>query len=63
MIGNKMGTGGSSGFNYLRATASQHRIFKDLFQLPTFLISRQELPPLPDRVKEQMSFHSELSSK
>ena len=38
MLGIKIGTGGSSGYHYLRATASQHRIFGDLFNIATFLV-------------------------
>ena len=33
MIGRKLGTGGSSGYSYLKATAERHKIFTDLFNL------------------------------
>jgi tryptophan 2,3-dioxygenase len=56
MIGSKAGTGGSSGHEYLAATASRHRIFADLFDLPTFFLPRSALPALPDEVTEQMGF-------
>ncbi|MEY3214759.1 MAG: hypothetical protein RIT28_5240 [Pseudomonadota bacterium] len=54
MIGLKIGTGGSSGHQYLRRTAEQHRVFGDLFALSTFLIPRSALPPLPDAVRAEM---------
>lgn len=56
MIGSKIGTGGSSGHNYLMSTVSKHRIFTDLFDLSTYLIPRSELPELPGELKEQLSF-------
>lgn len=56
MIGRKLGTGGSSGHDYLRSTAEKHRVFSDLFALSTFLIPRSHRPVLPDSVKRAMHF-------
>ena len=56
MIGVKIGTGGSSGHDYLRRTVEAHRVFADLFQLSTYLIPRSALPPLPPEVKSRMGF-------
>jgi tryptophan 2,3-dioxygenase len=56
MIGVKIGTGGSSGHDYLRRTVEAHRVFADLFQLSTYLIPRSALPPLPPEVQSQMGF-------
>ena len=56
MIGRKIGTGGSSGHDYLRSTAERHRIFSDLFQLSTFLIPRSSLPELPADVRRRLGF-------
>lgn len=56
MLGSKMGSGGSSGHDYLVVTATKHRVFRDLFALSTFLIPRSKLPELPPNVKETMSF-------
>jgi tryptophan 2,3-dioxygenase len=56
MIGVKIGTGGSSGHDYLRRTVEAHRIFSDLFQLSTYLIPRSALPPLPPEVQSRMGF-------
>lgn len=54
MIGVKLGTGGSAGHGYLRATAEKHRVFLDLFRLSTYLIPRSAIPPLPKAVKAQL---------
>ena len=56
MIGGRIGTGGTSGHEYLEATARKHRIFSDLFDLPTFFIPRSALPALPATVREQLDF-------
>lgn len=56
MIGVKIGTGGSSGHDYLSATAERHQIFGDLFQLSSYLIPRSMLPPLPSALKLRMGF-------
>ena len=57
MLGNKIGTGGSSGHSYLQSTAIKHPIFKDLHNISTLLIPRSELPKLPDNLKKQLSFY------
>uniref|UniRef100_A0A8D0CK27 Tryptophan 2,3-dioxygenase n=1 Tax=Scleropages formosus TaxID=113540 RepID=A0A8D0CK27_SCLFO len=47
MIGSKNGTGGSSGYHYLRSTVSdRYKVFVDLFNLATFLIPRDWVPKL-----------------
>lgn len=57
MLGNKIGTGGSSGFAYLSETAVKHPIFKDLHNISTLLIPRSELPELPKEIKEALGFY------
>ncbi len=57
MLGNKMGTGGSTGHSYLNATAQKHMIYRDLHNISTLLIPRSELPPLPENLKRQLSFY------
>jgi tryptophan 2,3-dioxygenase len=57
MIGNKIGTGGSTGYNYLKATVDRYKVFADLFNLSTFLIPRSRLPQLPDDVKRNLGFY------
>jgi tryptophan 2,3-dioxygenase len=57
MLGRKIGTGGSSGADYLKAATDKHRIFNDLFNLATFFIPRSRLPVLPPEMKKQLGFH------
>ena len=59
MLGRKVGTGGSAGYDYLRATADKHRAYNDLFAIATFLIPRSALPPLPDEVRKLMRYRYE----
>jgi tryptophan 2,3-dioxygenase len=56
MIGGRIGTGGTAGHEYLEAAARRHRVFTDLFDLPTFFIPRSALPALPADVVERMDF-------
>ena len=57
MIGNKIGTGGSSGHEYLAKTASLHQIYTDFHGISSLLIPRSELPILPDNIRDQLNFH------
>ncbi len=57
MIGAKIGTGGSSGHQYLMQTVEKHRVFIDLFNLPTYLIPRSELPKLPVELVRELGFN------
>lgn len=59
MIGAKIGTGGTSGHAYLTAAANRHRVFSDLFDLPTYFVPRSALPELPDEVSAQLRFRYE----
>ncbi|EGC31793.1 tryptophan 2,3-dioxygenase [Dictyostelium purpureum] len=57
IIGAKIGTGGSSGYHYLRTTVGdRYKIFLDLFNISSYLIPKNTLPQLPSVVKEQMDF-------
>lgn len=56
MLGSKVGTGGSSGYQYLRDAADKHKVFADLFQLTTFFVPRSKLPPLPKEVERELGF-------
>ncbi len=57
MIGMKIGTGGSSGHDYLKKTAEEHKIFGDYFDLATFFVARSSLPALPEKVKRNLGFY------
>ena len=56
MIGTRIGTGGSSGKDYLKAAADKHYIFKEFAQLNSFLIERRRLPQLSDEVEKRLGF-------
>ena len=56
MLGQKIGTGGSSGQGYLKQTIEKHKLFKDLANIATIMISRSYLPELPKNIKEKLSF-------
>lgn len=56
MLGLKMGSGGTSGPDYLLQTAQKQRVFKDLFAITTFFIPRSKLPELPAAVEAKMGF-------
>ena len=57
MLGKKIGTGGSSGQGYLKETVDKHKIFTDLANIATILISRSNLPELPRNIKIKLGFN------
>lgn len=58
MIGMRIGTGGSTGKDYLKAAADKHYIYKEIAQLNSFLIERRKLPMLPVEIERQLGFVS-----
>jgi len=56
MIGQKIGTGGSSGHDYLNKAAEHHKVWKDFFNLSTFYIPRSQVPPLPRELMRKMRY-------
>jgi tryptophan 2,3-dioxygenase len=56
MIGTRVGTGGSSGEQYLQGAVNKNYIFKDVAGIITFLIERRNLPQLPRRLHEALRF-------
>ena len=56
MIGTRIGTGGSSGKDYLKAAADKHYIFKEIAMLNSFLIERRKLPVLPGELEKRLGF-------
>lgn len=63
MLGKKIGTGGSSGHEYLLKTALNHQIFTDLHNISTLLIPRSELPKIPDEVRKELGFYFSAKSR
>ncbi len=56
MIGTRIGTGGSTGKDYLKAAADKHYIFREIAQLNSFLIERRKLPVLPQEIGKRLGF-------
>jgi tryptophan 2,3-dioxygenase len=58
MIGTRIGTGGSSGEQYLQGAVNKNYIYKELAGVITFLIERRNLPQLPKRLHQALRFSS-----
>lgn len=56
MIGTRIGTGGSTGKDYLRSALDKHYIFKEIAQLTSFLIERRRLPQLSVEMETRLGF-------
>jgi len=57
MLGSKIGTGGSSGHDYLRRTTESNRVYQDFFNLATFLLPKDALPTLPSSVQQALGYY------
>ena len=62
MIGSRIGTGGSSGKDYLKSAAEKHYIFKEIAQLNSFLIERRKLPVLSSAIEKELGFVADTTS-
>jgi tryptophan 2,3-dioxygenase len=56
-IGKRVGTGGSTGAEYLRGAADSHYVFKELSELTSFLLPRHQLPPLPPALVQDLCYN------
>lgn len=56
MIGTRIGTGGSSGKDYLKAAADKHYIFRAIAGLNSYLVERRRLPSLPGEMEIKLGF-------
>lgn len=56
-IGKRVGTGGSTGAEYLRGAADSHIIFKELAELTSFLVSRHQVPQLPAELVHELGYN------
>ena len=56
MLGKKIGTGGSAGQEYLKQTVDRHKLFADLANISTLMISRTYLPDLPQNIEDKLGF-------
>ncbi len=55
-IGKRLGTGGSSGADYLAKAADSHYVFRELAELTSFLLPRSMLPKLPEALVKDLSY-------
>jgi tryptophan 2,3-dioxygenase len=56
MIGSRIGTGGSSGKDYLHGALNKHYIYKEFADLTSFLIERRNLPVLSNELKQALGY-------
>lgn len=56
MIGTRIGTGGSTGRDYLKGALDKHYIFAEIARLTSFLIERRKLPLLSPEMERQLGF-------
>ncbi len=56
MIGSRIGTGGSTGKEYLQGALNKHYIFKDLATLTSFMMNTKKLPALSEELKQLMGY-------
>ncbi|HSK14239.1 MAG TPA: tryptophan 2,3-dioxygenase family protein [Phnomibacter sp.] len=56
MIGHRIGTGGSTGKDYLKGAADKHYIFREFAALTSFLIERRHLPTLGAKMAARLGF-------
>jgi tryptophan 2,3-dioxygenase len=56
MIGTRIGTGGSTGKDYLKAAADKHYTYREIARLTSFLIERRRLPSLPPSIERKLGF-------
>ena len=59
MIGMRVGTGGSSGHEYLMRTTMQQRVFDDVTSLSSFLVPAHVTPELPKEIADRLQFVNE----
>ncbi|MCC6937643.1 MAG: hypothetical protein IT226_05420 [Flavobacteriales bacterium] len=57
-IGLRVGTGGSTGKQYLSGALNSHHIFQEIADLSSFLFERRKIPALPDALRTAMRFRS-----
>jgi tryptophan 2,3-dioxygenase len=56
MIGTRIGTGGSTGRDYLKGALDKHYIFAEIARLTSFLIERRKLPVLSGEMERRLGF-------
>jgi tryptophan 2,3-dioxygenase len=56
MIGTRIGTGGSTGKDYLGSALERHHVFGEIAALTSFLIERKRLPALSADMEKRLGF-------
>lgn len=56
VIGTRIGTGGSTGRDYLKGALDKHYIFAEIARLTSFLIERRKLPVLSKEMEQRLGF-------
>lgn len=56
IIGSRIGTGGSTGKNYLASALERHHLFREIAALTSFLIERRQLPALSVGMESRLGF-------
>lgn len=56
MIGTRTGTGGSTGKDYLKGALDKHYIFGEFAELNSFMIERNKLPQLSQKLRQRLGF-------
>lgn len=56
MIGQRMGTGGSTGYQYLVSAMQSRKIYKDLTNLSSLLVKTSDLAMLPINFEQKLGF-------
>lgn len=56
MIGTRIGTGGSTGREYLKGALDKHYIFAEIARLTSFLVERRKLPALSPEMEKRLGF-------
>jgi tryptophan 2,3-dioxygenase len=58
MIGSRVGTGGSTGKDYLAGAVQKHSIFGEFSRLTSFLLNRRNIPSLSRDMEKLLGFFS-----
>ncbi|MBS1661417.1 MAG: tryptophan 2,3-dioxygenase, partial [Bacteroidetes bacterium] len=56
IIGTRIGTGGSTGRDYLASALEKHHLFREIAALTSFLIERRRLPELSPEIERRLGF-------
>lgn len=56
MIGHRVGTGGSTGKNYLKNALDSHYIFSEFAELTSYLVERSRLPQFSPELSQKLGF-------